>query len=184
MCLANFDDPALITAPRSRVIRGGTPSAATLAAARRYFIVDKVAGAGKDLARQRAALADTVAHQPAFVVAWTGEPDAWKLTLSPEVSPINEGIQVHRALQRLDPVVADLFIERVMTGAKSEALAVGEDPLAAKGDAVLIMRPMTLEQINHIAELGQTVPSGSTGFHPALAGSLVAAVIDPDEDVV
>jgi len=184
MCLANLDDPGLITVPRHRVIRGGTPSAATLAAARRYFIVEKVAGAGKDLAKQRAALADTVAHQPAFVVAWTGEPDAWKLTLSPEVSPINEGVQVHRALQRLEPVVADLFIERVMTGAKSETLAGGEDPLAAKGDAVLIMRPMTLEQINHVAELGQTVPSGSTGFHPALAGGLVAAAIDPDEDVV
>jgi len=184
MCLANLDDPGLITVPRHRVIRGGTPSAATLAAARRYFIVEKVAGAGKDLAKQRAALADTVAHQPAFVVAWTGEPDAWKLTLSPEVSPINEGVQVHRALQRLEPVVADLFIERVMTGARSETLAGGEDPLAAKGEAVLIMRPMTLEQINHVAELGQVVPSGSTGFHPALAGGLVAAAIDPDEDVV
>ncbi|HEY0985664.1 MAG TPA: DUF1015 family protein [Kofleriaceae bacterium] len=184
MCLANLDDPGLIIVPRHRVLRGGTPSAATLAAARRYFIVEKVAGAGKDLAKQRAALADTVAHQPAFVVAWTGEPDAWKLTLSPEVSPINEGVQVHRALQRLEPVVADLFVERVMTGARSETLAGGEDPLAAKGDAVLIMRAMTLEQINHVAELSQTVPSGSTGFHPALAGGLVAAAIDPDEDVV
>jgi hypothetical protein len=72
----------------------------------------------------------------------------------------------------------------VMTGAKSEALGGGEDPFAANGDAVLIMRPMTLEQINHVAELGQTLPSGSSAFHPRLAGNLVTAVIDPDEDLV
>jgi uncharacterized protein (DUF1015 family) len=185
MCLINLDDPTLMIVPRHRVIRGGTPSAATLAAARRYFIIEKLAGAGKDLAKQRAALADTVAHQPAFVIAWSGEPDAWKLTLSPDVSPINEGVQVHRALQRLESVVADqLFLERVMTGAKPETLGSGDDPYAAKADAVLIMRPMTLEQINHVVELGQTLPSGSSGFHPRLASGLVATVIDPDEDLV
>jgi len=183
MCVVNLDDPALVIAPRHRVIRGGSPSVATLASARRYFIIEKLAGAGKDLDKQRAALADTVAHQPALVVAWNGEPDAWKLTLSPEVSPINEGMQVHRALQRLEPVVAELFLERVMTGAKAETLAAGDDPFAAKGDAVMVMRPMTLDQINHIAELGQTVPSGSTGFHPRLV-NFVSAVIDPDEDLV
>jgi uncharacterized protein (DUF1015 family) len=185
MCLVNLDDPTLMVVPRHRVIRGGAPSAATLAAAKRYFIIDKLAGAGKDLAKQRAALADTIAHQPAFVIAWSGEPDAWKLTLSPDVSPINEGVQVHRALQRSESVVADqLFIERVMTGAKAEPLGGGDDPHAAKADAVLIMRPTTLEHINHVVELGQTLPSGSSAFHPRLAGGLVAAVIDPDEDLV
>jgi uncharacterized protein (DUF1015 family) len=185
MCLVNLDDPALRVVPCHRVIRGGTPSAVTLAAAKRYFIIEKLAGAGKDLAKQRAALADTVAHQPAFVIAWSNEPDAWKLTLSPEVSPINEGVQVHRALQRSESVVADqLFLERVMTGAKAETLGGGDDPHAAKADAVLIMRPTTLEQINHVVDLGQTLPSGSSAFHPRLAGGLVAAVIDPDEDLV
>jgi hypothetical protein len=178
MCLVNLDDSALVVVPRHRVIRGGPSSQAALAAAKRTFIIEKLAGAGNDLAKQRAALSDTVAHQPAFVVAWRGEPDAWKLTLSPDVSPINEGVQVHRALQRLVPVVADqMFIERVLTGAKVEALAGGDDPLAAKGDAVLVMQPLSVEQINHIADLGQVV-------HPRLAEGLVAAVIDPDEDVV
>jgi uncharacterized protein (DUF1015 family) len=185
MCLVNLDDPALAVVPRHRVIRGGLASQAALAAAKRYFIIEKLAGAGSDVAKQRAALGDTVAHQPAFVVAWRGEPDAWKLTLSPEVSPINEGVQVHRALQRLAPVVADqMFIERVLTGAKVEALAGGDDPLAAKADAVLVMQPLTVEQINHVADIGQVVPTGSSSFHPRLAQGLVAAVIDPDEDVV
>jgi uncharacterized protein (DUF1015 family) len=185
MCLVNLDDPTLTVVPRHRVIRGGPPSQTALASAKRYFIIEKLAGAGKDVARQRAALGDTVAHQPAFVVAWSGEPDAWKLTLSPDVSTINEGVQVHRALQRLAPIVADqLFVERAMTGAKVEVLAGGEDPLAAKADAVLILQPLTVEQIHHIADIGQVVPTGSTAFHPRLATGLVAAMIDPDEDLV
>jgi len=185
MCLVNLDDPALAVVPRHRVIRGGPSSQAALAAAKRTFIIEKLAGAGNDLAKQRAALSDTLAHQPAFVVAWRGEPDAWKLTLAPDISPINEGVQVHRALQRLVPVVADqMFIERVMTGAKVEALAGGDDPLAAKADAVLVMQPLSVEQINHVADLGQVVPTASSSFHPRLAQGLVAAVIDPDEDVV
>jgi len=184
MCLVNLDDAALITAPRHRAIRGAATSQAALAAARKYFIVDKLAGAAKDPARQRAALADTVAHQPAFVVVWPSEPDAWKLTLSPDVSPISEGVQVHRALQKLDPIVADLlFVERAMPGAKLEPLPAGDDPLAAKADAVVIMRALTVEQITHVADIGQVLPAGSTAFHPQLA-PLVSGVIDPDEDLV
>ena len=185
MCLVNLDDPTLSVVPRHRVIRGGPSSQAALAAAKRYFIIEKLAGAGSDLARQRAALGDSVAHQPAFVVAWRGEPDAWKLTLSPEISPLNEGVQVHRALQRLTPVVADqMFVERVLTGAKLEALAGGEDPLAAKADAVLVLQPLTVEEINHVAAIGEVVPTGSSALHPRVAQGLVAAVIDPDDDVV
>jgi uncharacterized protein (DUF1015 family) len=185
MCLVNLDDPAIAVAPRHRVIRGGPASQAALAAAKRYFIIEKLAGAGSDLAKQRAALGDNVAHQPAFVVAWRGEPDAWKLTLSPEVSPINEGVQVHRALQRLAPIVADqMFVERVLTGAKVEALPGGDDPFAAKADAVIVLQPLTVEQINHVASIGEVMPTGSSSFHPRLAQGLIAAVIDPDEDVV
>jgi len=185
MCLVNLDDPTLIVAPRHRVIRGAPPSQAALATARKYFVVEKLAGAASDLARQRAALGDTIAHQPAFVVAWTGEPDAWKLTLSPEVSPLAEGLQVHRALQKLDPIVADqLFLDRAMPGAKREAVTSGEAALAAKADAVVIMRPLTVEQISHVVDLGQVLPAGSTAFHPPIVAGLVSAVVDPDEDLV
>jgi len=184
-CLVNLDDPTLFTAPRHRVVRGGAGSQAALAVARQHFVVEKVPGAAGNLARLRAALADTIAHQPAFIVAWAGEPDAWKLTLSPDVSPVAEGIQVHRALQKLEPVVADqLFLARAMPGAKLEFATSAEAALAAKGDAVVIMRPVSLEQIGHAVELGQVMPAGSTAFHPALAVGLVSAVIDPDEDLV
>jgi uncharacterized protein (DUF1015 family) len=185
MCLVNLDDPSLIVAPRYRVIRGAAPSQAALAAAKKHFLIDKLPGAGNDVAKQRAALADTVAHQPAFVVVWAGEPDAWKLTLSPDVSPINEGLQVDRRLQKVDPIIADqLFVERAMPGAKLEVLPSGENPLAAQGDAVVIMRHLTIDQITHIAEVGLVLPAGSTGFLPRIATGLVTAVIDPDEDLI
>jgi len=136
------------------------------------------------VAKQRAALADTLAHQPAFVIAWANEPDAWKLTLSPDVSPMAAGVQVHRAIQKLDPIVVDqLFLARALPAAKIETAATVEDALAAKAEAVLIMRPLTIEQISHVTELGQVLPAGSTAFHPRLAPGLIAAVIDPDEDL-
>jgi hypothetical protein len=187
-CLVDLGDPTLIAAPRHRVIRGAATSQAALEAARKYFVIDRLAGAAGDLAKLRAALADTIAHQPAFVVVWPGEPDAWKLTLSPDISPVAEGVQVHRALQKLDPVVADqLFLDRAMPGAQRESVVSAEAALAAKhqpGDALVIMRPLTIEQISHVVELGQVLPAGSTAFHPPLAHGLVSAIIDPDEDLV
>lgn len=184
MYLVNLDDPTLIVAPRHRVVRGASTSAAVLAAAKQHFIIDKLAGAAKDVVKQRAALADTVAHQPAFVVVWAGESDAWKLTLSPEISPINEGVQVHRALQKFEPIVADaLFLQRAMPGAKIETVASAEDALAAKADVVVIMRPLAIEQISHVSELGQVLPPGSTAFTPRLATGLVGSLVDPDEDL-
>jgi uncharacterized protein (DUF1015 family) len=185
MCLTQLDDPALTVAPRPRAIRGALPSAAALAAARPYFIIEKLAGAAGDLGKQRAALADTLAHQPGFIVVWAGEPDAWKLTLSPDISPVNAGVAVNRALQRLEPIVADqLFVERAMPGARLEHHASTEEALAAKADAVMIMRPLTVEQISHIVELGEVLPAGSTAFAPRLAPGIVSAIVDPDEDLV
>jgi hypothetical protein len=187
-CLVDLGDPTLIAAPRHRVIRGAATSQAALEAARKYFVIDRLAGAAGDLARLRAALADTIAHQPAFVVVWRGELDAWKLTLSPDISPVAEGVQVHRALQKLDPVVADqLFLDRAMPGAQRESAVSAEAALAAKpqpGDALVIMRSLTIEQISHVVEVGQVLPAGSTAFHPPLAHGLVSAIVDPDEDLV
>jgi hypothetical protein len=185
MCLVNLTDPTLIAMARHRVIRGAVARDPALAIARKYFVIDRLAGAAGDLARIRAALADTIAHQPAFVVVWPGEPDAWKLTLSPDISPVAEGVPVHRALQKLDPVVADqLFLDRAMPAAQRECVVSAEAALAARPDAVVILRPLTIEQINHVVELGQVLPAGSTAFHPPLAHGLVSAIIDPDEDLV
>ncbi len=194
-CLVNLEDPTLVTAPRHRIVRvtGGAAPApeAILAAARAYFLIDTIEGAARDLAKQHAALADTVAHQPAFVVVFAGGSDAYKLTLSPEVSPFAEGVTPHRSLQKLDPVVVDgLFVGKAIPNATLTSTPVIADAIAALdakdagAAAIVVMRPLSVEQIAHVDELGQLLPAGSTAFHPPLAPDLIKMLIDPDEDLV
>jgi uncharacterized protein (DUF1015 family) len=187
-CLVNLDDPTIVVAARHRIVRGESIARDTmLDAAKQFFIVDKLAGGGMDLARQDAALADTVAHQPAFVCVFAGDADAWKITLKPDVSPVNEGVAVHRALQKYDPVVLEhMFLSRLAPGA---TVTTELDPAAvhaavASGAQLgVIMRTLTLEQVIHADEVGALLPFGSTAFLPRLA-NLVSFFVDPDEDLV
>lgn len=187
-CLTSLDDPGLAVAPRHRILTGAPPRDAVLAALGARFIIDKLAGAATDVAAQFRALGDTVAHQPAFVAVFAGEPDAWKLTLSPDVSLVNEGVAVDRALQKLDPyVLQHLFLERATPAAQVTTTTDAAAALAKLGqgaDLVLITRPVSVEQIAHVDELGALLPAGSTAFHPPLGKHLVGLVIDPDEDLV
>jgi uncharacterized protein (DUF1015 family) len=185
-CLTSLDDPTLATAPRHRVLRGAKRDA--LATLGKQFIVEKLAGAATDVGAQFSALANTLAHQPAMVFVFAGEPDAWKLTLSPEVSPVSEGVAVDRALQKLDPIVLQhLIIDRAFAKSESSTETDAQAALAqleSGADAVVIMRPLSVAAIAHVDELGGMLPAGSTAFHPPIAKNLVKLVIDPDEDLV
>ncbi|HTR55867.1 MAG TPA: DUF1015 family protein [Kofleriaceae bacterium] len=186
VCMVNLEDPALVVAPRHHIVRGAGKRDAVLEAAKPFFVVDKLAGLASDVAKQRAALASTLAHQPAFVVVFAGDPDAWKLTLSPDVAPTAAGVQIHRALQKYDPVVIQkLFLQRIAPGGSETVTDAAAVVKAVAGGAELgvIARPLAIEQIVHVDELGQLLPFGSTAFTPALA-NLVVYVVDPDEDVV
>lgn len=187
-CIVPMDDPALFAAARHRVIRGVTvTSDAVMTAAKKHFIVEKLAGAAANLDKVFESLAENLAHQPAFVVVFAGEADAWKLTLSPEVSPINEGVKVDRALQKLDPIVVEhLFVERLLPGAQVTTEVDARRAISALGsgaNVALITRPLTVEQIAHVDEVGQLLPAQSTAFHPPIAAGLVSLIIDPDEDL-
>ncbi len=187
--LVNLDDPVLTPAPRHRILRGlPARGEAALAGARTHFIVEKLAGAAKDLGKLQAALADSLAHQPAFVAVFANEPDAWKLTLKPDVSPVAEGVAVDRAIQKLDPIaIQHMFLERVTPRAQVTTDTDAEAALAALGagaDAVLVTRPVSIAQITHVDQHGQLLPAGSTAFHPPIAPGLIGLVIDPDEDLV
>jgi hypothetical protein len=187
-CLVNVGDQALTVAPRHRIVRSsGLSRDAVLAAAKQHFVVEKLAGAATDSAKHEAALADTLAHQPAFVLVFAGDADAWKLTLSPDVAPTALGISVHRALQKYDPVVFDqVFVARVAPGAKTETALDPKKVLAAvKGGAELgaILRPLAIDQVLYADELGQLLPFGSTAFTPPLT-NLVTYLVDPDEDLI
>ncbi|MEO8845729.1 MAG: DUF1015 family protein [Kofleriaceae bacterium] len=185
-CLVNLDEPTLAAGARHRVVRGTAKRDDVLAKAKAYFIIEKLAGAAKDLGKQFAALADTVAHQPAFVAVFPNDPDAYKLTLSPDISPIAEGVSVHRAIQKYDPVIVDaLFLAKAAPGATIETVL---DPNAAiaLGEGVemaIVCRPLSLAQITHVDEVSELLPFGSTAIHPPVA-RLVAFLIDADEDVI
>ncbi len=181
-CLVNVDDPALVSAPHHRIVRGLTAkSAEILAQAKRAFIIEKVS---RDPVKLAASLADTVAHQPAFAIAFAGEPDAYKLTLRPDVSLVTEGVAVNRALQKLDPIVTEsFFATRFLTGAKLQGELDLAAAFAAEADAVIATRPVPLDQILYAGELGQLMPEKATAFVPPLA-NLVSFSIDPDEDLV
>jgi hypothetical protein len=191
-CLIPLEDPTLFVAARHVVVRGpGITKASFLEVAKKWFIVEPIAGAGRDAARARAALAETVAHQPAVVAAFAGEKDAWKLTLAPDVSPINEGVTIHRTIAKFDPVVTyQLLLGRGFPPGAVTSTEGVVDPAAALGQlehgaqAVLIQRPLTIDQLSQVAELGQTLPAGSTAIAPAAAGQFVALPINPDEDLV
>lgn len=200
VCLVNLEDPTLATAPRHRLAYGDIDADKVLAAAKAHFIVEKLPGSARDVAKQFAALRESVAHQPAFVVVFAGTADAYKLTLSPDVSPFAEGAAPHRALQKLDPVVVDsLFVARTIGGARLTSELDIEKGIAALdaseptgepvpsgrtgAGALIVMRPLSVEQIAHVDELGQRLPPDSTAFHPPIA-PLVTMPIDPDEDLV
>jgi len=185
-CLVEVADPALVVAARHRIVRGaGVQSAAVLAAAGQHFVVEKLAGAASDVARLSGALAESVAHQPAFVAVFAGEPDAWKLTLKPEVSPIAAGVTAHRAVHKAEPVVVDqLFVDRHLKGGQVTTEVDAAAALEAGGEVTLLLRPVSIDEIIRIADAGQQLPAGSTAFHPALAPNLIAMAIDPDEDLV
>ena len=186
-CLVNLEDPTLVTAPRHRIVRGAQVRRDdVLASARKHFIVDKLPGAAGDPATLQAALADTVAHQPAFVAVFPGDADAWKLTLSPEVSPFDEGVATHRAIQKYDPIASDnLFVAKSLGGGQIATDTDTVRALAATADGaiVLITRPLSIAQISHVDELDQLLPAGSTALFPQVA-SLVGMTVDPDEDLV
>src|SRR5664279_2152521 len=166
-CLVNLDDPALAAGARHRVVRGNAKRDDVLAKAKPYFIIEKLAGAAKDLGKQFAALADTVAHQPAFVAVFPGDADAYKLTLSPDISPIAEGVSVHRAIQKYDPVIVDaLFLAKAAPGATIETV-LDPNVAIALGEGVemgIVCRPLSLAQITHVDEVGELLPFGSTAF--------------------
>lgn len=185
-CVVALEEQALVAAARHKVIKGVTvKSADVLAAAKQYFIVEKLAGAAGDAQKLLAALGDSVAHQPAFVAVFAGEPDAWKLTLSPDISPVHEGVAVDRAMAKLDPVVIEhLFVRKLLPGAQVTTDTDVKQALAAGGQLALIVRPLSIEQIAHVDELGQMLPAGSTAIHPPLANGIVSMIIDPDEDLV
>jgi hypothetical protein len=177
MSLVNIEDPGLVPIGRHRIFRGVTKDA-VLEVAKPHFIVDKVA---RDPAAIAAALDQTFGHQPTFVAAFADE--AFKLTLSPDVAPARQGVPVHRALQKLDPVVLDAMVLARLPAAQVSTDTSLTAALDAGADLAVLVRPLPIDQLIHVTDLGQLLPAGSTAFGPPVL-PLVANVIERDEDLV
>jgi len=199
--LASMDDPGLIVLPTHRVVHGldGFSKDTMLTRAREYFMVDKIAGGASSADAVRASVAEAPAHQPAFAAVFPGDPDAWRLTLDPHVSPAAVGLAGHPSVVRLDvTLLHGLLLERILgiTPAAQEAqtnLRYVKDTAAALAAAknaeggaqvVFVMGAPKVADVKHVADAGEIMPQKSTYFYPKLATGLVMAKVDPDEDLI
>jgi uncharacterized protein (DUF1015 family) len=198
MFLCNMDQQGLVVLPTHRVLHSlqGFAKDAFLDKARAQFIVDKIDGGGKDPAAVRAALTQTEQHQPALAVAFPGEAHAWRLTLSPGVNIKTLGLGAP-AVARLDvSLLHGVIFERLLgiTPAAQEAqtnLRYIKDTAKALAEtgakdtqAVFLMSPVPVDQVTHVADVGECMPQKSTYFFPKIASGLVMNKIDPDEDLI
>lgn len=199
MFLIPSDDAGLVILPTHRIVHGvaGLTRDSFLAGVRKYFRIEPIPGGAKDIAKLRLALANVPDHAPAFVAVFPGEADAHLVSLDPHVDPVAEGMTGHKAVLKLDvTVLHGLLLERVLnisqaaqeaqtnlryvkdTQATLDQIAKGE------GQVALLMNPPTLDQVRHVADLGEVMPQKSTYFFPKLASGLVLQPVNPDEDLV
>jgi uncharacterized protein (DUF1015 family) len=198
MFIVPSDDAGLVILPTHRIVHGvaGLTRDSFLTGVKKYFHVEALPKAAKDAARVRTVLAER--HDIASVVAvFPADPDAYLLRLQSQVDPTAEGMKGHKAVLNLDvSILHGLVLERVLqiSPAAQEAQTnlryVKDtqktlDAIAAKdGQVGLLMNPPTLDQVRHVADLGEVMPQKSTYFYPKLASGLVLQPIDPDEDLV
>lgn len=198
MALYEQGDPGLVSRPANRLLVGAVAvdAAALLERAREYFLVDVIAGAGRDPAAVERALAEAYGHQPAFVVALGGD-DAWRFTLAPHVNLAALGISGHPAVQRLEvTLVRAIVCERIL-GIAPAALDAGEHlrypptteaALAAVGQgdvhAAFCVPAVKLDVIRHVVEVGDVMPARATRLGPDVATGLILRRLDVDEDLI
>lgn len=199
MFLVGSDDAGLVILPTHRIVHSlpGLTRDAFLTGVRAFFRVEVLAGAARDAGKVRAALAGAGTHTPAVVAVFPDHSDAYVCALDPHVDPAAHGMKGHKAVQKLDvSLLHGLVLERVLqiSPAAQEAQTnlryvkdtqKALDQIAAgDGQVGLLMNPPTLEQVRHVADLGEVMPQKSTYFFPKLASGLILQPVDPDEDLV
>ena len=198
--LVPMDDPGLVILPTHRIVHGveGFAKDTFLAGVSKFFRVETLAGAARDAAKIRHALTTNVAGKaPAVAAVFPGDADAYLLSLDPHVDPSKFGMKGHKAVIRLDvALLHGLVLERVLniSPAAQEAqtnLRYVKDTQAAidqiaagEGQVGLLMNAPTLDQVRHVADLGEVMPQKSTYFFPKIASGLLMMPVDRDEDLV
>ena len=197
--LVPSDDQGLIILPTHRIVHGveGLTREQFLAGVRRYFRIEVIAGAARDAAKVRLALQNVIGHAATVAAVFPGDPDVHLMSLDPHVDPEAEGMTGHRAVIRLDvAILHGLVLERVLKIGKEaqekqtnlryvkDTQATLDQIAAGQGQVGLLMNPPTLDQVRHVADLGEVMPQKSTYFFPKLASGLVLQPVERDEDLV
>jgi uncharacterized protein (DUF1015 family) len=195
--LCNMDDPGLVVLPIHRLVHGlaGFSPDAFLDKIRPWFDAAPLAGAARDAAAVRGALAEASRRRPSFVAAFPGR-DPVRLSLRPEITPEKAGLRGAPAVTGLDVSVlhglvleqalgidraaqeAQTHIEYVKDTAKALARAA-----AGEGQVAFLMHPTRVEQVKAVADAGEFMPQKSTFFYPKIASGAVINPIRPGESL-
>jgi uncharacterized protein (DUF1015 family) len=190
MFLTGMDDPGLVIFPTHRVVHGlGEFDLAQIAERlRRRFDVQEIHASGAEALR--AALAASGRAAPSFVLA-SGD-----RTLLLKLRP---GQDVHvpgpRPLRTVDVAILHALVLEEILGIdraaqeKQTNLRYVKDFSAALAEAqrsgvqaVFLLNPTRIEQLEAVASTGEVMPQKSTFFYPKLASGLVMNPIDPAEE--
>ncbi|MBZ0231247.1 MAG: DUF1015 domain-containing protein, partial [Deltaproteobacteria bacterium] len=198
--LCSGADGGLVVRASHRLLHGvdGFDRARFLERARAYFVVEPLPGGGTDADVAEAALADIPGHQPAMVVAFAGEPDAFRFVLDAHVNPQALGAGNHPVVAKQPvAVLHGVVFERILglspaqhegggnvrhaTDARAALAALAEP---GRAQAAFILPPPTADVLLNVTQSGDTLPPRASWLHPPLAPGIVMSPLDPDEDLL
>lgn len=197
--LCSGADGGLVVRASHRLLHGvdGFDRASFLARARESFVIEPLPGGGKDAAVAEQALVDVPGHQPAMVVAFPGEADAFRFILDAHVDPQALGAGSHPVVAKQPvAVLHGIVFERILglPPAAHESAGAGNvrhatdaaSALAglARAQVAFILPAPTADVLLNVTQVGDTLPPRSSWLHPPPAPGIVTSPIDPDEDLV
>ena len=189
--LAGMEDPGLLVLPTHRVVHGlggfGLPR--FLDRLRARFEIEELRPAGADALRAR--LAEKGRTAASFVLASGAR--LFLLALRPGQEAAVPGAE---PLRKLDvPVLHALILEEILgidRGAQERQTNLRylkdveralEEAQAPQVQAVFLLNPTRVAQLQAVADAGEVMPQKSTFFFPKLASGLVLNPIAPAEEV-
>ncbi len=195
--LCNMDDPGLVVLPIHRLVFGladFTPDR-FLDKVKPWFDARPLAGAARDAAAVRSALADASRERPSFVAAFPGR-DPALLSLRDGVTPEKAGLRGAPAVTGLDVSVLHglvleqaLGIDRAAQEAQTNIEYVKDTSwararaAAGDGQVAFLMHPTRVDQVKAVADASEFMPQKSTFFYPKIASGAVINPIRPDESL-
>ncbi|MSP60942.1 MAG: DUF1015 domain-containing protein [Myxococcales bacterium] len=197
MFFCNMDDPGLVVLPTHRVLHGlaGFDRASLIKRAREFFVV--VEGPLADPQVVKRALVGHAKKGPTFAMACPGAGTIAYLRVRGDLIvssvPAMKGPKV---FGELDVALLHGLLFETLLGIDRHAQEKQSNLRYAKAldkafdelnspdvQAVFLMNPTRVQQVQAMADAGEVMPQKSTFFYPKIASGLVMNPIDPAEEV-